>query len=224
MHYEGTPGMIRKAAIPQAAQRFFFAVFALTGSLLAAQTKPDALKEYTDGNFERAVVICQNELKANPKNLESYVVICWSLIQLNRYSEALGYAEKGRALSRYDLRITEILGELAYYEGRNSEALQYFQDYINLNPNGQRIDKVYYFMGEIYIRLGHFRHADIALSTAVYWMPGNAAWWARLAYARENAGELTESVTAYEKALSLDPQLADARRGLYRVRQTLSPR
>jgi tetratricopeptide (TPR) repeat protein len=186
-----------------------------------SQTRPDALQEYRNGNFERAVTICRGEITANPNNLESHVVICWSLLGLNRYEEALTFARQGRNLSRYDARIIEILGEISYYEGRNNEALQYFQEYINLAPEGQRIDTVYYFLGEIYIRLGRFRHADIALSTAVHWAPGNAAWWTRLAYARENAGDLSQAITAYERALALNPQYADARRGLDRVRQAL---
>ena len=189
---------------------------------LFAQTRPDALQEYRNGNYERSIEICKSEIAVNPGNIESHVVICWSLIKLGRYAEALSYAQAGRNISRYDVRIAEILGELSYYQGQNNEALQYFQEYINLAPEGARIDTVYYFLGEVYIRLGRFRHADIALSTAVHWVPGNAAWWTRLAYARENAGDLREAVTAYETALSLDSQLPDARRGLDRVRQTLT--
>jgi predicted Zn-dependent protease len=188
------------------------------------QTRPDALQEYRNGNFERAVEICRSEIAANSNNLESHVVICWSLLRLNRYTDALVFARQGRNLSRYDPRIIEILGEISYYEGQNNEALQYFQEYINLAPEGQRIDMVYFFLGEIYIRLGRFRHADIALSTAVHWAPGNAAWWTRLAYARENAGDLSEAVAAYERALALDSRLADARRGLDRTRQALGNR
>jgi len=186
-----------------------------------AQARLDALREYRAGNFELAVQICLEELVENPNNMESLVVISWSLIRLNRYEEALRYARRGRSLNRYDARITEVLGEIAFYQGRNNEALQFFQEYVSLNPEGQRIDMVYYFMGEIYIRQGRFRHADIALSTAVHWMPGNASWWARLAYARENAGDLLQAVSAYERALSLNSQLTDARRGLERVRQSL---
>ena len=191
---------------------------------LSAQTRPDALVEYRNGNFERSVEICINEIAVNPANIESYVVICWSLIRLGRYAEALTYARTGRTISRYDVRIAEILGEVSYYQGQNNEALQYFQEYVNLAPEGARIESVYYFLGEIYIRLGRFRHADIALTTAVHWMPGNAAWWTRLAYARENAGDYGESAAAYERALSLNSQLTDARRGLERVRQALSQR
>ena len=89
-------------------------------------------------------------------------------------------------------------------------------------PEGARIEAVYYYLGEVFIRMGWFRHADIALTTAVHRVPGNAAWWTRLAYARENAGDLHEAATAYEAALSLNSQLNDARRGLERVRQALA--
>jgi len=193
-------------------------------SFLYAQTRPDALQEYRNGNYERSVEICKNEITANPNNLESHVVISWSLIRLGRYNEAMTYARAGRSISRYDVRIIESLGEISYFQGQNNEALQYFQEYINLAPDGARIDTVYYFLGEIFIRLGRFRHADIALTTAIHWVPGNAAWWTRLAYARESAGDLREAVTAYEQALTLNPQLADARRGLDRVRQALGQR
>jgi tetratricopeptide (TPR) repeat protein len=198
---------------------YFFLSFA---GLLFSQTNPDALLEYRNNNFERAVEICKNEIAANPNNLESYVVISWSLIRLGRYNEAMENARAGRNLSRNDVRITEALGEICYYLGRNTEALQYFQEYINNAPEGARIETVYYFLGEIYIRLGRFRHADIALTTALYRVPGNALWWTRLAYAQENAGDLYEAAASYERALSLNSQLSDARRGLERVRQALS--
>ncbi|MDR2110298.1 MAG: tetratricopeptide repeat protein [Spirochaetaceae bacterium] len=195
-----------------------------SGAGVFAQIRPDALREYRNGNYEQAVSICRGEITADPDNLESHVVICWSLIRLNRYDEARTFALAGRNISRYDPRIIEVLGEIGYYQGRNNEALRYFQEYINLAPEGARIDVVYYFLGEIYIRLGRFRHADIALSTAVHYVPGNAAWWTRLAYARENAKEFQSAVIAYEQALSLNSELTDARRGLDRTRQSLGVR
>jgi tetratricopeptide (TPR) repeat protein len=202
----------------------FSLLFFFVGGILGAQTRPDALEDYRRGNYERAVEICKSEITMNSRNMDAHVVICWSLIRLARYQEALQYARAGRNVSRYDPRIIEILGEISYFEGRNTEALQYFQEYVNLTPEGQRIDTVYYFIGEIYIRLGRYHHADIALSTAVHYQPGNAAWWTRLAYAQENAGELQQAITAYERALNLNSQLPDARRGLERSRQALRSR
>jgi len=202
----------------------FFIIFITTAFAVFPQTAPDALNEYRQGNFERSVQICREEIATNPNNLESHVVISWSLVKLGRYDEALNYARTARSLSRYDARVAEILGEIYYFKGSNNEALQYFQEYVNIAPTGARIELGYYYIGEIFMRVGKYRHADIALSTAVHWMPSNALWWTRLGYARENAGDYIQAVEAYEKALSLNSQHTDARRGLDRVRQTLGNR
>ncbi len=191
---------------------------------LSAQERPDALREYRAGNYEGAVAICRQELAADPASLESYVVLGWSLLKLGRHQEARRSALDGREQSRYDPRLVQILGESEYQLGRNATALEYLEEYVNLAPEGGRIDSVYYLMAEIYIRLGKFRHADIALSTAVRYVDGNSLWWTRLAYARESAGDLREAIGAYERALALDPGLADARRGLERTRRALGIR
>jgi len=208
------PGLKNTAAL--------FCFFLLSLTPLVAQTRPDALQAFRDGDFERSIAICRAEIAENSRNLEAHVVICWSLMALGRLDEARNYALAGRTISRYDVRLILILGEIAFFQGRNAEALQLFQDFINLAPDGPRKDRVYYMLGEIYMRLGRFRHADIALTTAVHRVPGNAAWWTRLAYARENAGDLPAAVAAYERAISLNSQLGDAQRGLERVRQTLA--
>jgi tetratricopeptide (TPR) repeat protein len=202
----------------------FCILFFLLGGIIGAQTKPDALDEYLKGNYERAVEICKSEIAENARNMDAYAVICWSLIRLARYQEALQHARAGWNVSRYDPRIIEILGEISYYEGHNIEALQYFQEYVNLAPEGQRIETVYYFIGEIYIRQGRYHHADIALSTAVHYQPSNAAWLTRLAYAQENAGDLQQAIASYERALNLNSQLSDAQRGIERSRQALRTR
>ncbi|MDR0663201.1 MAG: tetratricopeptide repeat protein [Spirochaetaceae bacterium] len=189
--------------------------------MLNAQTKPDALLEYRAGNYRAAMEICRTEIQVDRQNIEAYVVLCWSLVRMGQFDTARSFAETALTISPYDARILEIMGEINYYQGRNIEALKYFQEYINLAPEGQRIDSAYYLCGEIYIRLGRFQHADIALSTALHYVPGNAFWQTRLAYAREKSGDLREAAAVYEKALSLDPQLADARRGLARVRTAL---
>lgn len=203
--------------------RLFFVcyVFIFSTFSLMAQDRPDALKEYRDGNYKEAAEICLQELELMPGNLDSYVVLGWSLLQLGRYKDAESYANRAQDISRYDPRIIEILGEAHYYQGHNLEALEFFQEYVNLAPEGSRIDYVYYYMGEIYIRLGRFRHSDIALSTAVRYVPGNASWWNRLGYARENAGEMQSALEAYEHAQSLNPQLGDAQHGIERTRRAM---
>ena len=201
---------------------FLFPLIFVIYSQLFAQAAPDALQEFRNGNYARSIQICLDEIAVNPNNLESHVVITWSLMRLGRFTEALFFARNGRNISRFDLRLLEALGQISYYMGQNAQALQYFQEFLSLAPDGFRVEIAYYYMGEIFIRMGHFRHADIALSTAVHRLPGNAVWWTRLAYARENARDFQEAAVAYERALALNPQLADAQRGLERVRQALA--
>ncbi|MCR5613346.1 tetratricopeptide repeat protein [Treponema sp.] len=199
------------------------AVFLL--SILAlgayAQNKKDALVLYYNKNYKESIAICEEEIKSDPNRVDSYVVLCWSLIGNREYARAEQRAYDGLKLSRYDIRLIEVLGEAKFYLGKNDEALKQFQEYISIAPDrtGSRVGVAYYFMGEIYIRQQKFQHADIALSAAVRKDPLSDAWWTRLGYAREMAGNYAESLAAYEEALKLNPSKTDAARGKDRVSQ-----
>ncbi len=100
--------------------------------------------------------------------------------------------------------------------------MRYFEEYASLVQTGGRIDVVYYYMGEIFIQIGEFNHADIALTTALYHSPNVARWWARLGYAREMAEDYRWSLDAYDKALKLNPSYPEAIRGKNRVQMKLA--
>ena len=189
----------------------------LAATLGFAQEKKDALELYRSGDFEAAIDTTRAELQEMPARLDAHAVLGWSLLKLRRYQEALESAQKAVTVSRYDPRIIEIAGESLYYLGRRQESLKYLEEYAAIAPTGGRIDTVYYLMGEIYIQQGRFADADIALSTAVYHSPNIADWWSRLGYAREKAGDATFALEAYNKALALNPNLAEAQRGKARV-------
>ena len=193
----------------------------LAGVSLFAQVKQDALVLYNQGNYAGAIKVCRSEIAAMPKNMDSYSVLTWSLLKLGKYDEALTEAKKALKISRYDARIVEVLGEAYYHSGKNSESLKRFEEYVDLAPAGGRIDSAYYYMGEIFIRLGEYNHADIAFTTAVHYSPNIARWWSRLGYAREMAKDYTNAITAYKKALSLKPSLNDAKRGRDRSEKLL---
>jgi tetratricopeptide (TPR) repeat protein len=192
-------------------------------AIVIPQNRPDALRLYSQGRYAEAIAACEAELIENPQNRESHVVLCWSLVQNRQYAEAEQRAAQARNLW-YDYRIIEVLGEAKYFLGKNSEALALFQEYVSLVSitMGSRINAAYYYMGEIYIRLERFQHADIALTTAARFEPGRDTWWARLGYAREMAGNYRESLEAYDKALQLNSSSLDAQRGRNRVLPNLS--
>ncbi len=193
------------------------ALVVFLASLLAApvfsQDKPDALELYRAGRFADAIQVCQQELAVSPQNIDSHVVMGWSYLRLQQYQDALDIGQKGAVLSPNDPRVLEIIGEADVFLGKINDALKYLEQYVALRPNGDRIARVYWLMGECYIRLKEYQNADIAISTAVYYEQNNAVWWARLGYARELANDLKWASDAYGHALKLDPGLVDAQRG-----------
>ncbi len=195
----------------------------LVSPLLFAQ-KPDALALYRAGKYAESVAICEQELQQNPKNVNSYVVLCWSLVGKKDYAKAEAKAIEGRNISSTDTRLIEILAEAKYYQGKNAGALEYFQLYIaNAPPGSSDIGFAYLYMGEIYIRQAKYQHADMAFSAAVHEQPSKYAyWWTRCGYAREMVGNYETAKIAYEKALSLDPSSPDAARGKKRVEDALA--
>jgi tetratricopeptide (TPR) repeat protein len=182
----------------------------------AAQAKPDALKLYLDGRYDEARRVCLEEIAAGPEGVEPYVVISWSLLAMDRYADAENYALKGYAI-RKDPRLSEALGEATYHLGRNEIALRNFQNYVSSVAEGGRVGMAYYYMGEIYVRMGRYGHADIAFSAAIQYSPSNARWWARLGWAREKFGDADHALEAYRAALDIDPRLQDALNGIERL-------
>lgn len=187
-------------------------------SMIFAAEKADALALYKRGEYADAIKICEQEIKDNPNNTDSYCVLCWSLVRNKQYAEGEARAVEARAKWPSDIRLMEILAEAKYYQGKNNGALEMFQTYIaNAPSTAARIGNAYYYMGEIYIRLGRYQHADISMSAAVKAEPQVALWWTRCGYAREMAGSYNGALEAYNKALETDASQADAARGKERV-------
>lgn len=186
---------------------------------LQAQKDDDALVLYREGRYKEAAQVCLNEIKRMPRNLDSYVVLTWALLSEERYQEAADWIVKGRAVSQYDPRLIESHAQALYHLGKNEESLRLFEDYIAYAPNGTRVSDVYYHIGELYLRMAKYRHADIALSTAIRLEPLNSVWWTRLAYAREQAREYRPALEAYSSALHLNKNSIDAQNGYERVRR-----
>ena len=149
---------------------------------------------------------------------------CWGGRYLRLQQVRRGARRRGRRPSPSrpnDPRVIQIIGEADVFLGKIEDALKNLQEYVANRPNGDRIARVYWLMGECYIRLKEYQNADIAISAAVYYEQNNAQWWARLGWARELANDLKWSSEAYARALKLDPSLVDAQQGKERVDKKL---
>lgn len=184
--------------------------------------RADALVLYRQARYAEAIKICEQEIIEDPSNIDSYCVLCWSLVRNRQYAEAEVRSAEARKLNSTDVRLIEIQAEAKFYLGKNTEALELFQLYLaNVPANGSRIGNAYYYMGEIYIRRGMYNHADISFTASVHTEPTVDYWWTRCGYAREMAGNYDLALQAYNKALELNPSQHDAERGKVRVTSRL---
>lgn len=205
---------------------FIFVFMVLVTLSLFAQREKNALTLWRQGQFEDAVTICLKELETLPlssfaERMDSYTVLCWSLLSLNRYEDVLKYGSEAFDKSSRDWRFVAALGEAHYHLGNNRESLYYLEKYIELKSSGDKADYMYYLMGHLFLRMEEYNRADVALSMAVYLRPLDAKWWVRLGYAREQAKDYEKAEEAYTKALSINSSLVDAERGMKRVHESL---
>lgn len=103
--------------------------FCIYGTLYADE-KGDALTHYRTGrnldaagrteeakeHYTEAVRICQNELKNNSRNMDSYTVYTWSLFRLHHYRETVAVCNEALKIAS-DRRIIETLGEAYFFVG-----------------------------------------------------------------------------------------------------------
>jgi len=208
-------------------------ILALAASPLLAQPVPgysvvagaslpgsEILKLTTAGKHQEACAKALARIGEVKDDIDAYVSLSWSLVALRRYGEAEVYALRGYEL-RKDPRLAQAIGEASYYLGKNDVALTMLQEYIATYPEGPRAGLSFFLCGELYVRLARFMHADIAFSAAVQHNPNNPSWWARLGWARENARKPLQALDAYEKALALNPNFADALEGRRRIQDRM---
>ncbi|HTX74348.1 MAG TPA: tetratricopeptide repeat protein [Rectinemataceae bacterium] len=198
----------------------------------SATSKPDALLLYRQGRdlesagktadaqakYTQSVAICSQELAQDPKRMEAYVVKCWSLFRLGRHDEVISNGLAALKI-QFDPRVSEVMGESFYFLGQMDSSLKYLQRYVDaVGEDGDRFSTAYFFMGEAYLRLKKYSHADMAYSTAVSKDPSMSRWWYRLGMACEYLEDWKRAYQAYSKAVSLSPGYQDALDGQGRVK------
>ena len=176
---------------------------------------------YHEGKYNEAVVECEKEIASNANNIDSYITLTLVYIAMKDYAKAYNTSQRGRKVQQYHPRLIEMQAISCYHLGRNIESLNLLQTYLSYTSQEKDVSEVYYYMGEIYLRLSQYHHADIALSTAVSIRPFEISWWARLGYVREKSKTYKYSLEAYNKALSFDNNYFDALEGRKRVLSAL---
>ncbi len=168
--------------------------------------------------FSSSLSVIEKLVQSKPGDLDIVSLQAWNLFRLGRHKDVVSVAQKALASSR-DFRIMETLAESLYFLGSSEEALKYFTQYMELAPHSDdRMSSAYYYMGECYLRLRKYEHADIAFSTATAMEKGMYYWWYRLGVVKENPSKYKQAYDVFEKALALNPGFQIARDAQARVK------
>jgi len=212
---------------------FFCFTFLLLISPAYSQNNRDVISLYRTGRdlesrnnmseanyyYNEAVRICVDDISRNAANRDTYTALTWALQRQRRYQDVITWGERGLRLYSDEYRIMETMGEAYFYLDNWDASMRFMQRFANSVPQGERTPVAYFFIGEIYRYRGLYHHADIAYTTAVRLEPNVALWWYRLGLAREAAGDFSQAVTAFERALRINPDYQEAINGLSRTRR-----
>lgn len=196
-----------------------------------AQEKLDALVLYRNGRnfessgnvaaakeaFQKSVSVCRSEIVEKPTNIDSYVVLTWSMLRLEDYRGTITECQKALKINPKEYRIIETMAEAYFYVDNYTESMKYFEQYVNGAPKAERVATAYFFMGEIFRITHKYEHADIAYCTALQKEPAVPLWWYRLGRAREDSGNKVGAKAAYQHAIKYRPNYPDASAALKRV-------
>lgn len=168
--------------------------------------------------FQRSLAMTERLLSTDSANSDLQTLKTWNLFRLRRYADTVIYAQTVLAV-RQDVRILETMAEALYFLGKNEEALTAFSRYFSLaQENDERRSSAYYYVGEIYLRLKKYEHADIAFSTAVTLEGKMYYWWYRLGVVKEQLGQYRRAYEAYSRALELQSGFGPAKDARERVK------
>jgi len=168
--------------------------------------------------FTSSLAAVEKALPSDPSSLDLVSLQCWNLFRLDRHKEVVTIAQKALQTAK-DYRIMETAAESLYFLDRSEEALQYFANYVELAPpKDDRMSSAYYYMGECYMKLKKYEHADIAFSTAVSMERNMYYWWYRLGAVKELLSQYKRAYESFGKALELNAGFAPAREGRSRVK------
>lgn len=221
------PAQVPAASAPPPAQ----SPVPLPASSLAP-AKADALELYRQGRsleaagrtadaqakYRLAIAVCDKELGQDATRMDAYAVKCWCLFRLERYQEVVDIGTAGLKV-KYDPRLSETMGEAYYHLGKFDLALKNLQKYIeNVGEYGDRVSTAYFYMGETYLRLKRYSHADISYSLAVHREPSMARWWYRYGQSVEYQNDWKRAADLYSRALKLSPEMKEASAALARVK------
>ena len=175
--------------------------------------------EWLSGNHEKAESALQEHFSINTDSPRGYILRARMLIQKGNEPSALAMLKRAESLLRVaknekkaniHTQLSEAIfftGEVDWQEGRRSMAVGRWQKAIETDPTLPYGSSSF---GELAIQNADGKYANQIFQELVAHFPENPSFLFHLGVARRLLGDIEGAEMAYQKAVGIDPGLAEA--------------
>jgi Flp pilus assembly protein TadD len=172
------------------------------------------LSAWKSGDLAKAEMALEEALRIDPEHFKSLVNLSRILLDQRRYDDALERLTVAGELDPNSVDVHRLLGRTYNGQGKFDEAVEAYRRAIELD------DKDAWSMnnlGHLFLVQGRPQDALPLLARAVLLKKDVAVFHNNLGMALEHTGRFTAAATAYNSAVTLDPNFTKAQKNLARV-------
>ena len=156
---------------------------------------------FLEGDYEKAIEICNQIIKLNPSHSGSYNVLAGAKAALGDINGAIKSFAKAISLSPRDKMLYLNCASTLYNFGDFGAAISYYTKAIEINPHDA---SDYFSRGHCYFNLGNTRKSIEDFNTAIYISPEIIKRFGSTASVKFYLGEYTEAIVEFDKQIVLD--------------------
>src|SRR5690349_15579229 len=165
------------------------------------------LAHHRSGRLEGAVHAYREALAVSPDDGDALNLLGTALLQLGALDEAVGYLERAACKQRNNPLVLANLGQAYIAAQRYGDAYESFRKANRLDPHELQFQLG---MAAAMALLGKLSEAELALTRLASRFPNSPMVWFNLGNALRDQRRTQEAISAYEKALVLDANFAEA--------------
>lgn len=186
-------------------------ISAFSGCSTAGKLYQDGKKSFINGNYEAAADYFAAAIKENSNRADYYIDYSMSLIKLGRYEEALeefdkAYVNKDIIIAnRNNKRIYRGKGIAYYSMAEYNKAIDEFNQALAIHVLSDLDMDILYYIGSAQMTNGSYEAAINTYNSIIAKDDKDALAYNNRALCYKNLGDYANSLTDYDRAISLKP-------------------
>ncbi len=174
---------------------------------LANQKIDEAFRSIEQGNYDKAILVADEAVKLNPKELKTYGYRGNAYSYKGEYDKAINDYNMALTINPNNEELYNNRGYLYFKIGEIDRAINDYNMALMINP---KTAEAYYNRGNACYKKGEIDRAINDYNMALTINPKNAEVYYNRGVAYHNKGDIDRAINDYNMALTINPKNADA--------------